>query len=44
MKNLLQMLCLNEALDEVPMESSMHWYGHVLRRALWFDVDLSSEE
>ena len=42
----MQMLCLNEAIAELPMTYSVHWYGHVLkredghvlRRALDFEV------
>ena len=26
------MLGLNEAMDQLPMASCVHWYGHVLRR------------
>ena len=33
-KDLMLMLALNETLSLLPMSSSVHWYGHVLRRAL----------
>ena len=33
------MLGLNEIMDQWAMASSVHWYGHVLRRALDFEVD-----
>ena len=33
------MLGLNETIDLVAMASSVRWYGHVLRRALDFEVD-----
>ena len=41
------MLCLCEAIDQLAMASSVHWYchvlrredGHVLRRAIDFDAD-----
>ena len=26
------MLGLNETIDQLAMESSVHWYGHVMRR------------
>ena len=30
--DLIIMLGLNEAIDQLSMASSVHWYGHVLRR------------
>ena len=41
------MLCLKETIDQLAMANSVHWYGHVLRRedghvlrrALDFEVD-----
>ena len=30
--NLMMMLGLNEATDQLPIANSVHWYGHVLRR------------
>ena len=45
------MLGLNEAMDQLAMAHSVHWYGrvlgredgHVLRRALAFEVDGGGE-
>ena len=33
------MLGLNEAIDQLAMANSVHWYGHALRRALDFEVE-----
>ena len=33
------MLGLNETIDQLAMANSVHWYGHVLRRALDFEVE-----
>ena len=33
------MLGLNEAMDQLSMANSVHWYGHVLIRALDLEVD-----
>ena len=30
--------CLSETIDQFPMANSVRWYGHVLRRALHFEV------
>ena len=32
-ESLMLMLALNERIDQLVMASSVHWYGHVLRRA-----------
>ena len=32
-KDLMLMLGFNETMDELAMESGVHWYGHVLKRA-----------
>ena len=45
--DLMFMLCLKETMDQLSMENSVHWYGHVmrredghiLRRALYFEVE-----
>ena len=45
--DLLLMLSLNETMDQLAMAKCAHWYGHVfrregghiLRRALHFEVD-----
>ena len=37
--HLMFMLGLNEAIDLLAMTSSVRWYGHVLRRALDFEVE-----
>ena len=31
-KDLMQMLELNETIDQFSKASSVHWYGHVLRK------------
>ena len=31
-KDMMVMLGLNEAIDQLAMSSSVHWYGHALRR------------
>ena len=33
------MLGLDERIDQLAMASSVHWYGHVLRRELDFEVE-----
>ena len=33
------MLGLNEAIDQSAMANRVHWYSHVLRRALDFEVE-----
>ena len=33
------MLGLNEMIDQLAMTNSVHWYGHVLRRALDFEAE-----
>ena len=30
--DLMFMLCLNEAIDQLAITNSVYWYGHVLRR------------
>ena len=30
---------LNETIDQLDIANSVHWYGHVLRRALDFEVE-----
>ena len=50
--DLMFMLGLNEALDQLAMVNSVHWYGHVLRRedglilgrALDFEVEGQSKK
>ena len=37
--NLMFMLGLNETIDQLAMANSVCWYGHVLRRALDFEVE-----
>ena len=37
--DLMFMLGLSETMDQFAMASSVHWYGHVLRRALDFEVE-----
>ena len=32
-KNLMFMLGLNKTIDQLVMANSVHWYGHLLRRA-----------
>ena len=32
-KDLMFMLSLSETMDQLAMTISVHWYGHVLRRA-----------
>ena len=36
---LMFMLGLNETIDQLAMANSVHYYGHVLRRALDFEVE-----
>ena len=38
-KDLMFMLGLNEAIDQLTIANSVLWYGHVLRRAVDFDVE-----
>ena len=33
------MLGLNETIDQLAMANNVPWYGHLLRRALDFDVE-----
>ena len=37
-KGWLLMLGLNETIGQLAMACNVHWYGHVLRRALYFEV------
>ena len=37
--DLMPMLGFNEILDQLTMINSVRWYGHVLRRALEFEVE-----
>ena len=37
--DLMLMLGLNETIDQLAMANSVHWYCHVLRRALYFEVE-----
>ena len=39
LKDLVLMLGLNEIMDQLFISSSVCWYGHVLRRALDFEVE-----
>ena len=32
-------LGLNETIDQLAMTNSVHWYDHVLRRAINFEVE-----
>ena len=32
-RDLIFLLGLNETIDQLAMENSVHWYGHVLRKA-----------
>ena len=34
--DLMFMLGLNETIDQLAMANSVHWYGHVFRKALDF--------
>ena len=34
------MLGLNETMDQLSTSNSVCWYGHVLRRAFGFEVEL----
>ena len=38
-RDLILMLGLNETRDQLAMASISRWYGHVLRRALDFEVE-----
>ena len=38
-KDLILMLSLKEAIDQLAVTNSVCWYGHVLRRALEFEVE-----
>ena len=38
-KDSVLMLSLNETADQLAMANSVCWYGHVLRRALDFEVE-----
>ena len=38
-KNLIQMLRLNETVDKLTTANSVHLYGHVLRRLLGFEAE-----
>ena len=37
--DLMFMLSLNETIDQLAMANSVHCYGHVLRKALNFEVE-----
>ena len=37
--DLMFMLILKETIDQLAMANSVRWYGHVLRRALDFEVE-----
>ena len=37
--DLMLMLGLNETIDLLAMANSVHWYGHILRMALDFEVE-----
>ena len=37
--DLMFMLGLKETIDQLAMANSVRWYGHVLRRALGFEVE-----
>ena len=41
--DLMFMLGLNETTDQLAMASSVRWHGHVLRRALDFEVEGQSK-
>ena len=38
-KDLMMMFGLNETIDQLSIANSVRWYGHVLARALEFDVE-----
>ena len=38
-KDLMLTLGLNETIDQLVLANSVCWYGHVLRRALYFEVE-----
>ena len=37
-------LGLNEPIDYLAMANSVHWYSHVLRRALNFEVEVKGKK
>ena len=37
--DMILMLVFNEAIDQLAMADSVYWHGHVLRRALDFEVE-----
>ena len=37
--DLMLILILSETIDQLAMANSVHWYGHVLRRALDFAIE-----
>ena len=34
--DLMMLLGLNDQIDQLTIVISEHWYGHVMRRAVWF--------
>ena len=41
-KDLILVLGLHEAIDQLAMANSIHWYGHVLRRRA-FDLEVEGQ-
>ena len=37
--DLMSMQGLKETIDQLAMDNSVHWHGHILRRALDIDVE-----
>ena len=37
-QELMSLLCLKDTLDRLARASGVRWYGHVLRRALGFEM------
>ena len=38
-KDLMLVMCVNDAVDQMAMAGSVRWCGHVLRRGLDFEVE-----